>query len=97
MIMPGVQKPHCRPWLSQNACWSGCSPPSGARPSMVVTDEPSAWTASIVHDFTARPSTMDGARAALAGVAADVGAGQAQVLAQQLDEQPPRLHVAARV
>ena len=36
MIMPGVQNPHCRPCWSQNACWSGCSPPTGARPSMVV-------------------------------------------------------------
>src|SRR5438270_9909118 len=34
---PGVQKPHCRPWVSWNACctgWSGA--PSAARPSIVV-------------------------------------------------------------
>ena len=60
---------------------------------MVVIDEPSAWTASIAHDFTARPSTMHGARAALAGVAADVGAGEAEVLAQQLDQQAAWLHL----
>ena len=36
---------------------------------------------------------MDGAGAALAGVAADVRAGQVEVLAQGLDEQPSRLDV----
>ena len=37
MIIPGVQKPHCRPCCSQNASCSGCSSPSAARPSIVVT------------------------------------------------------------
>ena len=36
---------------------------------------------------------MDGAGAALAGVAADVGAGQVEVLAERLDEEPSRLDV----
>ena len=36
---------------------------------------------------------VDGARAALAGVAADVGAGQVEVLAERLDEEPSRLDV----
>ena len=53
MVMPGVQNPHCKPCFSQNAFCSGCRPSSGAMPSMVVTCAPSAWTASIVHDFTA--------------------------------------------
>ena len=57
MIMPGVQKPHWRPCCSQNACLERVQPGvAGARPSMVVTLQPSAWTASIVQDFTARPS-----------------------------------------
>ena len=34
-----------------------------------------------------------GARAALRGVAADVGPGQVQVLAEELDQEPSRLHV----
>ena len=34
----------------------GCSVPTGARPSIVVTDEPSAWTARIVQLLTACPS-----------------------------------------
>ena len=57
------------------------------------TSDPSAWTASIVHDLTAMPVDVDGAGAALAGVAADVGAGQVQVLAQRLDQQPSGLDV----
>src|SRR5688572_7853808 len=56
MIMPGVQKPHCRPWHSQKPCWTGWRDPFRASPSIVVTSRPSAWTASIVHDLTAWPS-----------------------------------------
>ena len=37
--------------------WIGWSWPSEAIPSMVVTARPSAWTASIVQDFTVLPST----------------------------------------
>ena len=55
--MPGVQKPHCRAWLSWKACWTGCSWPFWASPSIVVICLPSAWTASIVQDFTLAPST----------------------------------------
>ena len=57
MIMPGVQKPHCSAWQSQNPCCTGCRWPSLARPSIVVTSAPSACTANMVHDFTALPST----------------------------------------
>ena len=58
MIMPGVQKPHCRPWFSRNASCIGCSgAPSAASPSMVSTSAPSAITASVVQDFTALPFT----------------------------------------
>src|SRR5688572_25772329 len=55
-IIPGVQKPHCNPCLAQNASCSGVSWPFSDRPSMVVTLVPSAWTASVVHDFTDIPS-----------------------------------------
>ena len=57
MIMPGVQKPHWSPCFSQKAVWSGCRSSPVAMPSIVFTVDPSAWTASIVHDFTAWPST----------------------------------------
>ena len=58
MIMPGVQKPHCRPCWSQKACWSGWRVAPAAMPSMVLIVAPSAWTASIVHDLALSPSTM---------------------------------------
>ena len=94
MIMPGVQKPHCRPCFSQNAFWSGCSAPSpAAMPSIVVTLAPSAWTASIVQLFTAWPSTWTVHAPHWLVSQPDVGAGQAQVLAQHLDEEPAWLDV----
>src|SRR3954451_16341996 len=46
--IPGVQYPHWRPWWSRNDCCNGVSSPSPlARPSTVVIDAPSAWTASM--------------------------------------------------
>src|SRR2546427_7043439 len=55
--MPGVQKPHCRPWCSRNASCSGWSTPSRIRPSMVTSSAPSACTASIRHERAASPLT----------------------------------------
>src|SRR5437763_14091365 len=55
-IIPGVQNPHCSPCFSLNACWIGLSEPLVLSPSTVLTDRPSACTASIVHDFTGLPS-----------------------------------------
>ena len=57
MIMPGVQKPHCRPCISWNAFCTGCRRVGSPMPSIVVTSDPSAWTASTVHDFTDTPSS----------------------------------------
>src|SRR5205809_797992 len=41
MRTPGVQKPHCSPWASRNAAWSGCSasppPEPSDNPSTVAT------------------------------------------------------------
>ena len=36
ITMPGVQKPHCRPWFSMNACCIGCSTPSFTLDSTVT-------------------------------------------------------------
>src|SRR5215467_897142 len=57
MIMPGVQKPHCRAWFSRNASCIGCSLSAVARPSMVVTFAPSTERVSTVQDFVATPFT----------------------------------------
>src|SRR6266478_6264210 len=85
MIMPGVQKPHCKPWFSRNASCMGCSLSAVARPSIVSTSAPSACSASMVHDLTALPDRD--AAAALGGVAAHVRPGQAQLLTQELHQQ----------
>src|SRR5579884_2671617 len=53
--MPGVQKPHCRPCWSQNACWIGCSSAPFASPSTVSSSAPSACTANIRQERTVRP------------------------------------------
>src|SRR6266436_8450499 len=52
---PGVQKPHCSPWHSANACWTGCNSPSLESPSTVMISPPSAIGANIVQDFVVRP------------------------------------------
>ena len=62
---------------------------------MVVISRPSAWTASIVQHFTDSPSTQHRARAAARRVAADVGAGEPDVVAQVVHEQPARLDVVS--
>ena len=47
----------------------------------------------MVQDFTARAVHVDDAGAALRGVAADMGAGEPQVLAQVLHQQGARVDV----
>src|SRR5208282_4580427 len=56
--MPGVQKPHCSAWVSQKAsCRMLKVSGSGAKPSTVSTEVPSAWTAKIKQERTGRPSS----------------------------------------
>ena len=52
----------------------------------MVISAPSAWTASIRHDRDGLAVEQDRAGAADAVLAADVGAGQAEVLAQEVRE-----------
>ena len=53
-----MQKPHCRPWHSANACCTGPSEPSAlVSPSTVVISQSTAETANIRHDRIGRPST----------------------------------------
>ena len=56
----------------------------------VVIDAPSAWTARRQQLLTASPSSVHGAGAAAAGVAADVRARQVELVAQEVDEQHRR-------
>ena len=91
MIMPGVQKPHCRAWLSWKACCIGCSVPFGGealdRGDLAAVGLDGEHGAAL-H---ALPVEVDGAGAAVAGVAADDGADLAELLAQVVDEQRSRL------
>ena len=85
--MPGVQKPHCRPWQSMKACWIGWrSPPCGQ--AFDAGDAPALGLQrqhrAALHRLAVE---QHGAGAALAGVAADMGAGQAELLAQHFDQQ----------
>ena len=93
--IPGVQNPHWRPCSSMNPCCTGSSTPSCSTPSIVVISCPSAIAASTVQDLTGSPSMQHGAGAAVRGVAAPVGAGQAERVAQEVHEQEPRLHLRA--
>ena len=93
--MPGVQKPHCRPWRRG-------SPPAAdadgrrprASPSTVVIAWPSACTANIRQERTGAPSTDHRAGAAHAVLAADMRAGEQQVVAQEIAQQQARLDLA---
>ena len=88
--IPGVQKPHCRPWLSRNASCSGCSlSADGAMPSTVRMLV--AVRLHRQHQAGARRAAVeqDGAGAADAVLAAEMGAGQAELVAQEIGERHP--------
>ncbi len=88
ITMPGVQKPHCRPWHSLKAACIGCMVPSGwAMPSMVVIWAPATCADQHVARLDRPAVDVDGAGAALRGVAADMGAGQVEMLADRVHEE----------
>ncbi len=58
---------------------------------MVVTALPSAWAASVRQASTRCAVDMHGAGAALALVAALLGAGQAEMIAQGVEQRDTRL------
>ena len=51
-IMPGVQKPHCRPCSFMNPCCTGSSTPPTSMPSTVRISRPEAIAASTVQLLT---------------------------------------------
>ena len=58
ITMPAVQYPHCRPWCSWNAGLHRVPLVAvGETLDRGHASQPSAWAASIVHDFTDSPST----------------------------------------
>ena len=62
-------------------------------PSIVVMLEPAACAGQHGAGFDRPAVDMDDAGAALAGVAADMGAGQVQIFAQEMDEEGPVLNI----
>ena len=86
---PGVQKPHCSPWHSANACCTGLiASGSLPMPSTVVISWACAVTANIRQERIGCAVDEHGARAADAVLAADVGAGEGEVVAQEVGQQP---------
>jgi hypothetical protein len=57
---------------------------------MVLTSRPSAWTASIVHDFALSPSTWIVQAPQLLVSQPTWRAGQPEVVAQEMDEEEAR-------
>ena len=97
MIIPGVQKPHWRPWLSQKACWIGWRAPSRAQsfdrldPGPVCLDREHR---ARLYGFAVED---DGARAAVGRLAPDVGPRQTRDVADEVDEQEPGLDLPSVV
>jgi len=60
-------------------------------PSMVVTLEPEACPGQYRAGFDGPAVDMHDTGAALAGIAADMGAGEVEILAQDMDQQRPVL------
>ena len=93
--MPGVQKPHCRACASRNAACSGCSsvPPGGRQ----ALDRRHRGAVDLDGEHQARAHRLTvhqhGAGAADAVLAADVRAGEAELVAQEVAEEQARLDV----
>ena len=89
MIMPDVQKPHWAAKPSMKACCSGCKRAVGVRPSSVSTA--CAVDALDRQQAGELRLAVDEHRAGAAGalVAAAPGAGQAELVAQHVEQRRP--------
>ena len=91
IIMPGVQNPHCRPWHCAKPSCTGSSCPRCSSPSTVqhpVAVGHRGQHGARLHRGLVQP---DHAGPAVGGVAAPVRPGQPQLVAQEVDQQQPRL------
>ena len=95
--MPGVQKPHCSALRRWNASCRSAMAPESEMPSMVSTSAPSHCTASIEAAAHHRAVDPHRAGAADALFAADMAAGQAEVVAQEIDQRLAGLDALAHV
>ena len=94
--MPGVQKPHCRPWLSRNACCSGCSS-SARRRDALDGEQLVAVGLHREHQAGARRAAVeqDGAGAADAVLAAEMRAGEPELVAHEIGERHAHLDLSS--
>ena len=94
--MPGVQMPHCAaPWRRKARCNGARSSPS--RQPLDGHDGAAGHLADRHQAGADLPSVeQHGAGAAIAGVAADLGAGEAEIVAQHVGEAARRIARAAR-
>ena len=88
-----MQKPHWTAPLSRNACWSGLSAPSAARPSTVRISRAVGLDREHQAGVDGPAVDDDGAGAALADEAALLGAGQLEVVAQDVEQRVVRGHL----
>ena len=86
-----MQKPHWSAWWRLKASCSGESIASPASDSTVSTADPSACTASRQQRAHRDAVEPDGACAADAVLAADVRAGEAEAVAEEVGQEQPRL------
>jgi len=91
--MPAVQYPHCNPCSSWKACWTGWSRPSMAKPFDGGDRRAVGLDGENGAGLHALPLEQDRAGPAGRGVAADLGAGEAEHVAQVEDQQEPGIHV----
>ena len=94
MTKPGVQKPHCSAKLLTNASWIGCSVPSLRQPLDRRHVAPVGLNREHQARLHERAVHEHRAGAAFADDAADVRAGQPELLAQKVHEQRSRLDLA---
>jgi len=73
-----------------NACCSASNAPFAARPSIVVTLAPSFITSQGEAGIDPPPVDQHRARAALAVIAALLGGGQVEMVAQRIEQGRPR-------
>src|SRR5437588_8428389 len=93
MSCPGVQNPHWKASAAMNASCSRWSLPPSPRPSMVVTARATQSTASTRQAVHRLAVEEHRACPAIAHVAGLLGAGEAEVGAQGIEERAPRLDV----
>ena len=89
-MKPGVQKPHCSPWHSANACCTGLiASGSLPMPSTVVISWACAVTANIRQERIGWPSTSTVHAPQTPCSQPTWVPVRAQVVAQEVGEQPP--------